>query len=87
MTQATDQRIICPNCRASNRADARFCQKCGHDVLLDNIYRITHIVGKGGMATVYKAVDAAGIEYAIKEMRDKFETPDERDETIRRLIE
>ncbi|HZB95870.1 MAG TPA: inactive serine/threonine-protein kinase VRK3, partial [Herpetosiphonaceae bacterium] len=69
MTEATQQRILCPICRASNRADARFCQQCGSDVLLDNIYRITRVIKEGGMGFVYKAVDAAGAEYAIKEMR------------------
>ena len=87
MTDATQQRILCPICRASNRADARFCQQCGNDVLLDNIYRLTHVIKEGGMGFVYKAVDAAGAEYAIKEMRDNFATEDERKEGIERFIE
>ena len=87
MTEGTQQRILCPICRASNRADARFCQQCGSDVLLDNIYRITRVIKEGGMGFVYKAVDAAGAEYAIKEMRDNFATGEERKEGIERFIE
>jgi serine/threonine-protein kinase len=56
-------------------------------VLLDNIYRLTHVIKEGGMGFVYKAVDAAGAEYAIKEMRDNFATEDERKEGIERFIE
>ena len=87
MTQATEQRIICPICRAPNRGDARFCQQCGSDVLLDDLYRITKVIKAGGTGLVYKAIDAAGVEYAIKEMHDKFATQEERDEGIQRFIE
>ncbi|HZG69284.1 MAG TPA: serine/threonine-protein kinase [Herpetosiphonaceae bacterium] len=85
--QATQQRILCPICRASNRGDARFCQQCGNDVLLDNIYRLTKVIKEGGMGMVYKAIDAAGAEYAIKEMHDRFANQTERDEGIQRFIE
>jgi serine/threonine-protein kinase len=85
--QATQQRILCPICRASNRGDARFCQQCGNDVVLDNIYRIIKVIKEGGMGMVYKAVDSAGVEYAIKEMHDRFASPEERDEGIARFIE
>lgn len=87
MSQAQPQRILCPICRASNRADARFCQQCGSDVLLDNIYRLTRVIKEGGMGMVYKAVDASGVEYAIKEMHDRFATEAERAEGIARFIE
>ncbi|HSH82676.1 MAG TPA: serine/threonine-protein kinase [Herpetosiphonaceae bacterium] len=87
MTQATEQRILCPICRASNRGDARFCQQCGSDVLLDNIYRLTRVIKEGGMGMVYKAIDAAGVEYAVKEMHDRFATPDQREEGIDRFKE
>ncbi len=87
MTEGIQQRILCPICRASNRADARFCQQCGSDVLLDNIYRITRVIKEGGMGFVYKAVDSAGAEYAIKEMRDNFADEAEREEGITRFIE
>src|SRR5687767_14061315 len=87
MAQATEHRILCPICRASNRSDARYCQQCGSDVLLDNIYRITRVIKAGGMGMVYKAIDGAGHEYAIKEMHDNFATSDERREGIERFIE
>jgi serine/threonine-protein kinase len=87
MAQATEQRILCPLCRASNRSDARFCQNCGGDMLLDNIYRITKVIKEGGMGVVYKAIDVAGVEYAIKEMRDNFATEEERKEGIERFVE
>ncbi len=79
--------ILCPICRAQNRGDARFCQSCGQDVLLDNIYRITNVVKEGGMGTVYKAVDESGAEYAVKEMHDRFATPAEREDGIERFVE
>lgn len=87
MTQATEQRILCPNCRASNRADARFCQQCGSDMLLDNLYRITRVIKEGGMGVVYKAIDAVGVEYAVKEMRDNFATSAEREDGIKRFVD
>src|SRR3712207_5444332 len=87
MAVQTQQRILCPICRAPNRADARFCQQCGSDVLLDELYRITKVIKQGGMGIVYKAVDSTGHEYAIKEMRDNFATEDERREGIERFLE
>lgn len=79
------QRILCPICRAPNRADARFCQQCGKDVLLDKIYRITRVIKEGGMGVVYHAVDGDGVQYAVKEMHDRFTDTGERDEGIDRF--
>jgi serine/threonine protein kinase len=81
------ERILCPLCRAPNRPDARFCQRCGKDVLLDNIYRITRVIKEGGMGVVYQAVDSDGALYAIKELRDRFTDPQEREEGIRRFLD
>lgn len=85
--QATQQRILCPICRSPNRGDARFCQQCGNDILLDDTYRITKVIKEGGMGMVYKAIDSIGVEYAVKEMHDRFASPAERDEGIARFVE
>ena len=87
---AATQTILCPVCRAPNRGDARFCQQCGNDVLLDNNhgdYRILKIIKEGGMGTVYRGIDNAGTEYAIKEMHDRFATTGERQEGIKHFEE
>ncbi len=86
-THSVTQRILCPICRASNRADARFCQQCGNDVLLDNIYRITRVIKEGGMGVVYQAVDEDGEVYAVKEMHDRFTNDEDREEGIQRFVD
>lgn len=84
-TPSIKERILCPICRAPNRPDARYCQQCGKDVLLDNIYRITRVIKEGGMGVVYHAVDGDGEPYAVKEMHDRFTDADERVEGIERF--
>jgi len=86
-TPSITGRILCPICRAPNRPDARFCQQCGKDVLLDGIYRITRVIKEGGMGVVYHAVDGYGEQYAVKEMHDRFTDADERAEGIERFID
>lgn len=39
------------------------------------------------MGMVYKAIDSVGVEYAVKEMHDRFGSPAERDEGIARFVE
>jgi eukaryotic-like serine/threonine-protein kinase len=81
------QSILCPICRAVNRPDARFCQQCGNDVLLDDTYRITRVIKEGGMGVVYQAVDEDGAFYAIKEMHDRFTDAKDREEGIKRFLD
>lgn len=78
---------MCPICRAPNKPDANFCQQCGHDVLLDDTYRITKVIKEGGMGVVYQAVDDDGAVYAIKEMHDRFTNAQEREEGIKRFVD
>src|SRR5688500_14555101 len=87
MFQVASQTVLCPICRASNRGDAKFCQQCGNDILLDDMYRIIQVIKEGGRGMEYKAIDAAGVEYAIKEMHDRFENQEDRTEGIERFIE
>lgn len=84
-THRITERILCPICRAPNRNDARFCQQCGSDVLLDNRYRITRVIKEGGMGVVYQAVDEDGQYYAVKEMHDRFTNAEDRVEGIERF--
>ena len=86
-TPSITERILCPICRAPNRPDARFCQQCGKDVLLDSIYRITRVIKEGGMGVVYHAIDGDGEQYAVKEMHDRFTDAAERVEGIERFID
>ena len=81
------EKILCPICRASNRPDARFCQQCGNDVLLDNTYRIARVIKEGGMGVVYQAVDEDGEVYAVKEMHDRFTNAEDREEGIERFVD
>ena len=77
----------CPQCRAENRDDAQFCNRCGAalrrplgtgplpvNTLLQKRYRIIKMIGQGGMATIYQAEDLRfpGKVWAVKEMRDEL---------------
>jgi serine/threonine protein kinase len=84
--------ILCPICHKSNLRRARFCQHCGHDVVLNNDrpsddrrYAITRVIKQGGQGAVYEGIDESGQVFAIKEMLDKFTDPKERDEAIERF--
>ncbi|WP_129671718.1 serine/threonine-protein kinase [Candidatus Chloroploca sp. Khr17] len=86
MTQP--QEILCPSCRKPGRRQARFCQYCGHDMILNNAgphYYLTKVIKAGGQGAVYEGVDGDGKIYAIKEMLDSFTEQKERDEAIKRF--
>ncbi|GIV89666.1 MAG: hypothetical protein KatS3mg055_2184 [Chloroflexus sp.] len=84
--------ILCPICLKPNLRRARFCQHCGHDVVLNNDqpsdhrrYVITRIIKRGGQGAVYEGIDQNGNIYAIKEMLDRFTDPKERAEAVERF--
>ena len=80
-------RALCPICHTSNRADARFCQKCGNNIWLNDRYRIVRAIKEGGMGAVYEAADDGGRRYALKALIDRFTDPKERDEAVARFKE
>lgn len=84
--ETTDQ-CLCPRCRAANRMDANFCIRCGAPLLLGKMYRILAVLKEGGMGTVYRGVDQWGTLCALKELRDQFTDPKEREAGIRRFLE
>ncbi|MCS6842422.1 MAG: serine/threonine protein kinase [Roseiflexus sp.] len=82
------QQILCPKCHKPNLRRARFCQHCGHDVILNNAgprYYITRVIKEGGQGAVFEAIDDNGRIYAIKQMLDRFTDPRERDEAVARF--
>lgn len=90
MAEVTE--ILCPICHKPNLRRAKFCQHCGHDVVLNNDrptdhrrYVITRIVKRGGQGAVYEGIDQNGQVYAIKEMLDRFADPNERAEAVERF--
>ncbi len=78
----------CPRCGTANASQAKFCNACGNSLaaassmtptgmlpaqaMLANRYIIVRLIGQGGMAAVYEAVDTRiqGKKWAIKEMSD-----------------
>ncbi|MFV9507637.1 MAG: protein kinase domain-containing protein [Oscillochloridaceae bacterium umkhey_bin13] len=84
--------ILCPRCHKPNLRRARFCQECGHDIILNNDapsdarrYVITRVIKQGGQGAVFEGLDGDGRVYAIKEMLDRFTDPRERSEAIQRF--
>lgn len=82
------QPVVCPACRKLNSSRARFCQHCGHDVILNNAgprYFLTRVIKEGGQGAVYEGCDEAGKIYAVKEMLDNFSDPKERADAVIRF--
>ena len=80
-------RALCPICHTDNRSDAKFCQKCGNNIWLNDRYRIVRAIKEGGMGAVYEAMDDGGKRYALKALIDRFTDPAERAEAIARFQE
>ena len=86
--------VLCPICRKPNRRTqenmrrARFCQHCGHDIVLNNprpSYFITRVIKEGGQGAVYQAIGEDARTYAVKEMLDHYINPGERAESTARF--
>ncbi len=84
--------ILCPKCHKSNLRRARFCQHCGHDIVLNNDkptddrrYVITQVIKQGGQGAVFEGIDESGQVFAIKQMLDKFTDQKEGAEAIARF--
>lgn len=84
--------ILCPQCRKQNLPHARFCQQCGHDLVLNNTapsderrYLITRVIKQGGQGALYEGRDQHGRIYAIKEMLDHFTEARARSEAVTRF--
>jgi serine/threonine protein kinase len=85
-------RILCPQCHKQNLPQARFCQHCGHDMILNNDapsderrYVIMRVIKQGGQGAIYEGRDQNGRIYAIKEMLDHFSEARERAEALARF--
>jgi eukaryotic-like serine/threonine-protein kinase len=86
------QQILCPRCYKPNLRRARFCQHCGHDIVLNNDgktsgqrYYITRVIKQGGQGAVFETIGDDNAVYAVKEMLDRFTDPKERTEAIGRF--
>jgi serine/threonine-protein kinase len=85
---AETPQILCPKCHKPNLRRARFCQHCGHDVVLNNTgprYYITRVIKEGGQGAVFEAIDDGNQVYAVKQMLDRFTDPKERAEAVDRF--
>jgi len=90
--------MICPSCKSENDDDAAACFNCGQSQtresqtiqrgsLIDERYEVVSRLGKGGMGTVYKAIDKKLEEdVAIKVLRDEVSRGEEAEVRFRHEI-
>ena len=50
---------LAPDCLSKNATEAKFCQKCGSKLLLQDRYRAIKIIGQGGFGKTFLARDEA----------------------------
>ncbi len=87
-TMSQPQTILCPDCHKENVRNAQYCRHCGHDMVLNNAgprYYITRVLKAGGQGAVYETVGDDGQTYAVKEMLDRFDNAQQRQEAIARF--
>lgn len=97
-TSMAEVNVLCPRCRKPNpRNDqtlrrARFCQHCGHDIVLNNDgtqdgprFYIMRVIKEGGQGAVYQTIGEDWQIYAVKELHDRFSDQHERAEATERF--
>lgn len=89
--------IFCYNCGFENKDDPTYCNKCGvvlqmpdsfhllqPDTILDKRYKITKLIKRGGMGSVYKAVDTRLNNIcAVKELPPTYGSQQEQLQSIK----
>lgn len=82
--------IKCVVCATDNRDTARFCMKCSlrlPGTILQQRYKISGVLGQGGMGAVYLVEDQSlfGTPWALKELRDLLLSPADRSLAIQQF--
>lgn len=81
--QTGQQVIICPNCHAASPVGSKVCSRCkipiplSKGAMLNSRYRIEDFLSRGGMGTIYKAIDTqkGNTLVALKECSPQDQNP------------